>query len=181
MAFGWKLSSFSPSASVSECSLWLAGCWELEGVETRSHPCLLDANSGSGRGHSQWADSGGNRLLTCGSSSLRADQRRGQSGPGELQTAGWRRGGEHQRGGTEQLPEGGRFLGERILQDPAAGGAQVGRTGGRRVPPAPPPPVKSLFFKPPHVDFMVPHPPSPLPSPGNFPCFLPILWPVKTF
>ena len=100
----------------------------------------------------------GNRLLTCGSSSLRADQRRGQSGPGELQTAGWRRGGEHQRGGTEQLPEGGRFLGERILQDPAAGGAQVGRTGGRQVPPAPPPPVKSLFFKPRRVDFMVPQP-----------------------
>ena len=27
-------------------------------METRSQPCLLAANSGSGRGRSQWADSG---------------------------------------------------------------------------------------------------------------------------
>lgn len=61
--------------------------------------------------------------------SLRADWRRGQSRLGEFQTPGRGRGGAHQWGGTEQFQKGGRFPGERILQDPPAGGPQVGWAG----------------------------------------------------
>lgn len=65
--------------------------------------------------------------------SLQAGWRRGQSRHPELQTAGWGWGRAHQWGDSEQLQKGGSFPGERILQDPQAGSAQV----GGRPPPCP--------------------------------------------
>lgn len=110
----------------------------LEGVDTGGTPRLLALALRLAERGPRCRDSGsaqGSSLMAPSSS--RAGRRRGQSGLGELQTPGRGRGGAHQRGGAEQFPKRGRFPGERILQDPPAGGPQVGGWRPLYLPPLP--------------------------------------------
>lgn len=189
--------SFTPLANVSERPLWAGrvlgarGCGKQEAIPTFSPPyprvgyqwgVVITGLSALQKSSRAWGS------LPMVLSSLWADRRRGQSWLGELQASGWGRGGAHQRGCVEQLQEGGRFPGERILQDPQAAGTQVGWAGAPTLTHLPGRAgFTTLFFKPPCVDPYASLPPPRLPPPHQpwfFPCPSCGMWGgswVKTF
>lgn len=132
-ACAWRPSSSAAPAHVSEHAPWA-------GPRRARAPARGPRARPEGPGHNARAGVQRSRRpgpLTQGSLLSPSRSRKGAKQTWRAPDCRLGTSGAHQRGCAEQLQKGGRFPGERTLQAPQAGGAQVGWPWASTLPPTP--------------------------------------------